>query len=277
MTKLQSFLEQTADRFAAAGIVSAQVDAELLLSFHLGLSRGELLSKAFMGEEVELDQKLEEIILRRVQREPLQHITGQAFFRGLKLEVGPGVFIPRPETEGVVQIGLDFLAGTMSKKVLDIGTGSGAIAISIAKESDAIVQAVELSAKAAEFTSRNIASNQAAVELFVSDFRDLQLQFSSYDLVISNPPYIPQDAIPIDPEVRDFDPELALYSGPDGLDAIREIIESALLLLRPGGMLVLEHADGQSDQICELLLGDWQQVRVHPDPTGRLRSVSAIR
>jgi release factor glutamine methyltransferase len=277
MTKLQSFLEQTEDRFAAAGIVSAQVDAELLLSFHLGLSRGELLSKAFMGEEVELGQKLEEMILRRVQREPLQHITGQAFFRGLKLEVGPGVFIPRPETEGVVQIGLDFLAGTMSKKVLDIGTGSGAIAISIAKESDAIVQAVELSAKAAEFTARNIASNQAAVELFVSDFRDLQLQFSSYDLVISNPPYIPQDAIPIDPEVRDFDPELALYSGPDGLDAIREIIESALLLLRPGGMLVLEHAEGQSDQICELLLGDWQQVRVHPDPTGRLRSVSAIR
>jgi release factor glutamine methyltransferase len=277
MTKLQSFLEQTADRFAAAGIVSAQVDAELLLSFHLGLSRGELLSKAFMGEEVELGQKLEEMILRRVQREPLQHITGQAFFRGLKLEVGPGVFIPRPETEGVVQIGLDFLAGTKSKKVLDVGTGSGAIAISIAKESDAIVQAVELSAKAAEFTSRNIASNQAAVELFVSDFRDLQLQFSSYDLVISNPPYIPQDAIPIDPEVRDFDPELALYSGPDGLDAIREIIESALLLLRPGGMLVLEHAEGQSDQICELLLGDWQQVRVHPDPTRRLRSVSAIR
>ena len=277
MTKLQSFLEQTADRFAAAGIVSAQVDAELLLSFHLGLSRGELLSKAFMGEEVELGQKLEELILRRVQREPLQHITGQAFFRGLKLEVGPGVFIPRPETEGVVQIGLDFLAGTKSKKALDIGTGSGAIAISIAKESDAIVQAVELSAKAAEFTARNIASNQAAVELFVSDFRDLQLQFSSYDLVISNPPYIPQDAIPIDPEVRDFDPELALYSGADGLDAIREIIESALLLLRPGGMLVLEHAEGQSDQICELLLGDWQQVRVHPDPTGRLRSVSAIR
>jgi release factor glutamine methyltransferase len=277
MTKLQSFLEQTADRFAAAGIVSAQVDAELLLSFHLGLSRGELLSKAFMGEEVELGQKLEEMILRRVQREPLQHITGEAFFRGLKLEVGPGVFIPRPETEGVVQIGLDFLAGTMSKKVLDIGTGSGAIAISIAKETDAIVQAVELSTEAAEFTTRNIASNQAAVELFVSDFRDLQLQFSSYDLVISNPPYIPQDAIPIDPEVRDFDPELALYSGPDGLDAIREIIESALLLLRPGGMLVLEHAEGQSDQICELLLGDWQEVRVHPDPTGRLRSVSAIR
>ena len=277
MTRLQSLLAQTADRFTAAGIVSSQVDAELILCFHLGISRGELLSKAFIGAEIEPGPELEALISRRASREPLQHITRQAFFRGLKLEVGPGVFIPRPETEAVVQVGLDFLAGAKSKKVLDIGTGSGAIAISIATESAATVQAIELSASAAEFAARNIASNQAAVELFVSDFRDLQLQFSSYDLVISNPPYIPQDAIPIDPEVRDFDPELALYSGADGLDAIREIIESAFLLLRPGGMLVLEHADGQSDQICELLLGDWQEVRVHPDPTGRLRSVSAIR
>jgi release factor glutamine methyltransferase len=277
MTKLQGLLEQTASRFAAVGIVSSQVDAELILSFYLGISRGELLSKAFMGEVISADSGLEAMISRREQREPLQHITRQAFFRGLVLEVGPGVFVPRPETEAVVQIGLDFLAATGSKKVLDIGTGSGAIAIALATESDAVVQAVELSPSAAEYASRNIALNRAAVELFVSDFRDLQLGFASYDLVISNPPYIPQDAIPIDPEVRNFDPQLALYSGVDGLDLIREIIESASLLLRPGGMLVLEHADGQSDQICELLLGDWQQVKVHPDPTGRLRSVSAIR
>jgi len=277
MTKLQGLLEQTASRFAAVGIVSSQVDAELILSFYLGISRGELLSKAFMGEVISADSGLEAMISRREQREPLQHITRQAFFRGLVLEVGPGVFVPRPETEAVVQIGLDFLAATGSKKVLDIGTGSGAIAIALATESDAVVQAVELSPSAAEYASRNIALNRAAVELFVSDFRDLQLGFASYDLVISNPPYIPQDAIPIDPEVRNFDPQLALYSGVDGLDLIREIIEGASLLLRPGGMLVLEHADGQSDQICELLLGDWQQVKVHPDPTGRLRSVSAIR
>jgi release factor glutamine methyltransferase len=277
MTKLQGLLEQTASRFAAVGIVSSQVDAELILSFYLGISRGELLSKAFMGEVISADSGLEAMISRREQREPLQHITKQAFFRGLVLEVGPGVFVPRPETEAVVQIGLDFLAATGSKKVLDIGTGSGAIAIALATESDAVVQAVELSPSAAEYASRNIALNRAAVELFVSDFQDLQLGFASYDLVISNPPYIPQDAIPIDPEVRNFDPQLALYSGVDGLDLIREIIEGASLLLRPGGMLVLEHADGQSDQICELLLGDWQQVKVHPDPTGRLRSVSAIR
>lgn len=277
MTRLQSLLEQTASRFAAVGIVSSQVDAELILSFYLGISRGELLSKAFMGDAISADPELDAMISRREQREPLQHITRQAFFRGVQLEVGPGVFIPRPETEAVVQTGLDFLKATGSKRVIDIGTGSGAIAIAIATESDAFVQAVELSPSAAEFATRNIAANQAAVELFVSDFRDLQLGFASYDLVISNPPYIPVDAIPIDPEVRNFDPALALYSGADGLDLIREIIEGAVLLLRPGGMLVLEHADGQSDQICELLLGDWQKVRVHPDPSGRLRSVSAIR
>lgn len=277
MTRLQSLLEQTASRFAAVGIVSSQVDAELILSFYLGISRGELLSKAFMGDAISADPELDAMISRREQREPLQHITRQAFFRGVQLEVGPGVFIPRPETEAVVQTGLDFLKATGSKRVIDIGTGSGAIAIAIATESDAFVQAVELSPSAAEFATRNIATNQAAVELFVSDFRDLQLGFASYDLVISNPPYIPVDAIPIDPEVRNFDPALALYSGADGLDLIREIIEGAVLLLRPGGMLVLEHADGQSDQICELLLGDWQKVRVHPDPSGRLRSVSAIR
>lgn len=277
MTKLQGFLEQTANRFAVAGIVSAQVDAELILAFHLGISRGELLSKAFIGDEFSPDSELETMIARRERREPLQHITRQAFFRGLELEVGPGVFIPRPETEAVVQIGLNFLAGKENPRVLDIGTGSGAIAISIATESAATVQAIEMSAAAAEFTARNISSNRAEVELFVSDFRSLQLEFSSYDLVISNPPYIPLGAVPVDPEVRDYDPDIALYSGEDGLDIIREIIELALLLLRPGGMLVLEHADGQSDQICELLLGDWQEVRVHPDPTGRLRSVSAIR
>lgn len=277
MTKLQGFLDQTATRFAAAGIVSAQVDAELILSFHLGISRGELMSKAFIGEDLSPSSELEDMIARRQRREPLQHITGQAFFRGLELLVGPGVFIPRPETEAVVQIGLDFLAGKDSQRVLDIGTGSGAIAISLATESDAVVQAIELSEAAGEFAARNIVLNRAQVELFVSDFRELKLEFESYDLVISNPPYIPIDAIPIDPEVRDFDPAVALYSGADGLDLIREIIEAALLWLRPGGMLLLEHADGQSDQICELLLGDWQAVRVHPDPTGRLRSVSAIR
>jgi release factor glutamine methyltransferase len=139
------------------------------------------------------------------------------------------------------------------------------------------VDAIELSDDAARFTLQNIDSSRASVNLLVGDFREIPLEFASYDLVISNPPYIPLSAIPLDPEVRDFDPELALYGGEDGLDLIREIIEHARLLLREGGMLVLEHADGQSDMVCELLLANWQTVRAHPDSTGRLRAVSAVR
>ena len=277
MTSLSQFLAETASTFQAAGIESFQADAENLIAFSLGISRGELQAKAFLDEAFEPSTLLREQIARRSSREPLQHLTGVAYFRNLSLEVGPGVFIPRPETESVVAISLEYLASLEKPKVLDIGTGSGAIAISIATEAQLEVDAIELSKDAAEFTQRNIAANAASVNLMIGDFRDLKLEFGSYDLVVSNPPYIPLSAIPLDQEVRDFDPDLALYGGEDGLDLIREIIEHAQLLLRPGGMLVLEHADGQSDMVCELLLAHWQTVRAHPDSTGRLRAVSAVR
>ena len=277
MTSLSQFLAETASSFQVAGIESFQADAETLIAFSLGISRGELQAKVFLDEAFEPSPLLREQIARRSSREPLQHLTGVAHFRNLSLEVGPGVFIPRPETESVVAIALDYLVGLEKPKVLDIGTGSGAIAISIATEAQLEVEAIELSKEAAEFTQRNIAANSASVNLMIGDFRDLKLEFGSYDLVVSNPPYIPLSAIPLDPEVRDFDPDLALYGGEDGLDLIREIIEHSELLLRPGGLLVLEHADGQSDMVCELLLAHWQTVRAHPDSTGRLRAVSAVR
>ena len=277
MTSLSQFLAETASSFQVAGIESFQADAETLIAFSLGISRGELQAKVFLDEAFDPSPLLREQIARRSSREPLQHLTGVAHFRNLSLEVGPGVFIPRPETESVVAIALDYLVGLEEPKVLDIGTGSGAIAISIATEAQLEVEAIELSKEAAEFTQRNIAANSASVNLMIGDFRDLKLEFGSYDLVVSNPPYIPLSAIPLDPEVRDFDPDLALYGGEDGLELIREIIEHSELLLRPGGMLVLEHADGQSDMVCELLLAHWQTVRAHPDSTGRLRAVSAVR
>jgi release factor glutamine methyltransferase len=277
MTNLSAFLARTAERFKAVGIESHQADAEILIAHSLGLSRGELQAQAFLGEAFAPSPELEKMISRRESREPLQHITGVAHFRKLSLRVGPGVFIPRPETEAVVAIALDYLKFHPAARVLDIGSGSGAIAISIATEANLEVDAIELSEDAAGFTKQNIDANLAKVNLLVGDFRSLELAFDSYDLVISNPPYIPLDAVPIDKEVREFDPELALYGGQDGLDLIREIIELSWLLIRPGGMLVLEHADGQSDMVCELLLANWQNVRAHPDPTGRLRAVSAIR
>jgi release factor glutamine methyltransferase len=277
MTNLRNFLEATAQKFKAAGIASFQADAEILIADSLEITRGELLTKVFLAEEFDPNPTLEALIARRVMREPLQHLIGFAHFRNLKLKVGPGVFIPRPETEAVVSVALDFLKSQENPVALDIGTGSGAVAISIATESNADVTAIELSEKAAEFARENIASHGAAVKLLVGDFQELALSVEGYDLIVSNPPYIPVQAVPLDPEVRDYDPELALYGGEDGLDLIREIVEIGLVSIRPGGMLLIEHADGQSDSVRELLLAQYQNVRVYPDPTGRLRFVSAIR
>jgi release factor glutamine methyltransferase len=179
----------------------------------------------------------------------------------------------------VTQIAIDFLNSLPARpKAIDVGTGSGAIAISLAKETNAEVYAIELSKSALDYAKANIEANSVDVKLLEGEFEMHLPTLRELDLIISNPPYIPISAVPQDPEVRDFDPELALYSGEDGLDAIRELIELALLSLRPGGMLVLEHADGQSDLVRELLLeAGYGAVSVHPDPTGRLRAVSAIR
>ena len=142
MTSLSQFLDETASTFQAAGIESFQADAENLIAFSLGISRGELQAKAFLDEAFEPSTLLREQIARRSSREPLQHLTGVAYFRNLSLEVGPGVFIPRPETESVVAISLEYLASLEKPKVLDIGTGSGAIAISIATEAQLEVDAI---------------------------------------------------------------------------------------------------------------------------------------
>lgn len=277
MVNLSELIATTTRRFSEAGIASSEVDAELLLAHHLGVSRGELLAMALTGKQIELTSELELNIQKRAMRFPLQHITGIAPFRNFELRVGPGVFIPRPETEAVVDVALKQLAGKENPRVLDIGTGSGAIAIALALETTASVTAVEASLDAAEFAKVNIEQLCPEVSLLVGDFRELNLGFDSYDLVVSNPPYIPLSAVPLDPEVRDHDPELALYGGEDGLDLIRELIESAWYLLKPGGSLVLEHADGQSDAVCELLLAKWHEVSAHQDATGRYRAVSAVR
>jgi len=275
---LQAAIASIVERFSAAGIASAQADAEILISNHLGLSRGELQARAITGQEFELSE-IEEQVARREAREPLQHIIGFAPFRSLELRVGPGVFVPRFETELVAQLAIDFLRAIPGRpRAVDVGTGSGAIAISLASETEADVSAIELSADAADFARENIERCGVSVDLVRGDFQTELLKFTNLDLVVSNPPYIPLDATPIDPEVNHHDPELALYSGPDGLDAIRELASLSEIALRSGGMLILEHADGQSDAVRELLLeAGWRGVSVHPDPVGRLRAVSAIR
>jgi release factor glutamine methyltransferase len=270
------------DSLTQAKVPNPQVDAYWLICHAAGISRSELLNRMTFDFGL-TDPQREELLLaleKRMQRIPLQHITGSAGFRDFELRVGPGVFIPRPETEMVAQLGIDYLRQIPSPALaLDIGSGSGAIAISLAREVIGTrVIAVEASQDAAAYTAQNIQGLAPSVELRVGDFQDNVLDLSgSLDLLISNPPYIPIDAIPIDQEVREHDPDMALYGGQDGLDVIREIIQFGPLLLKRGGMLVLEHADGQSDAVCELLLAEgFSKVQAHSDLTERLRSVSAI-
>jgi release factor glutamine methyltransferase len=281
--KLSEALAFASEKLSAAGVPSPQADATWLLCHILETDRSELLTRITFDQDLAAEQ-LEAFLFalaRREKREPLQHITGKAAFRSLELSVGPGVFIPRPETEQVVQYAIDYLRQLPRPGVaIDLGTGSGAIAIAMAVEvPQTKVYAVELSQSAFDFAAKNIEGNGASVELRLGAMQEVVSDLvGGLDVVISNPPYIPDSAIPIDPEVRNFDPELALYGGEDGLDVIRDISGIAAALLRAGGLLVLEHADGQSDDIRELLLNDgWLSVSAFQDATMRYRTITAIR
>lgn len=276
-------LELATDKLSAAGVLSPSVDAELLGCFILDTDRSELTLLAISNQEFP-ENKLAQFLVaveRREKREPLQHITGIAPFRHLELEVGPGVFIPRPETEQVVDLAIQKTKHVPAPLVVDLCAGSGAIAISIGTEvSSATVYAVELSDQAFEYLSRNYQN----YGLDPKTLRQENLKTAlgeldgTVDLVVSNPPYIPDAAVPIDLEVQLHDPSLALYGGEDGLDVIREISTRALALLRPGGQLVLEHAHTQAAAIGELLLSKgWQEIVSSQDLTGKDRMISAKR
>lgn len=280
--QLRELLNHAAARFVLAGIDSAQNDAELLAAWALGISRAELQTKLIFDEEIDevAAGPLIVAFARRQQREPLQHITGRAYFRNLELTVGLGVFVPRPETELIAQLAIDALKADPSNQpvAVDLGTGSGAIALAMATEvPHAQVFAVEKSAAAYEFAKQNFAKYSKIENLIQGDMADaFQELIGKVSVVASNPPYIPNDAVPRDPEVQQYDPALALYGGDDGLDLIRIISARAKELLHPGGFLVIEHADSQSKQVCELLLADgWVQVSAHQDLTFRDRAVSA--
>jgi release factor glutamine methyltransferase len=280
---LREVVAHAVEKLGSVGIENPQVDVELLVGHVLELSRGQVQSALIADAEID-DEKLKQLndlFGRRFAREPLQHLTGVAYFRQLELKVGRGVFIPRPETESVVQIAIDALRADVSPEpiAVDLGTGSGAIALAMHTEvPTARVFAVEKSPEAHAFTSLNFAKYPGA-ELALGDLADCFNGLNgAASVVISNPPYIPAGMVPIDPEVHLFDPSLALYGGADGLDVIRLVSNTAARLLRAGGTLVIEHADSQSKQVCELLLADgWQQVTPHKDLTNRDRAVSAIK
>lgn len=265
-----------------AGVDSAQVDAELLLAFTLGITRGELQVKLVLNEQVEDLNQFEKLLARRIEREPLQHLTGIAHFRNLSLKVGKGVFIPRPETEQLAQYAIDAAKTypTAEPVVVDLCAGSGAVGIAVATElPNSKVYAVELSSDAIEYTRANYASYSPESVVIHGDAAEGVPQLNgTVSVVVSNPPYIPEDMVPIYPEVALHDPKIALYSGADGLELIRKISRVAADLLHDGGTLAIEHADSQGDAIVQLLLADgWRSVVDHQDFNGRPRAVTAIK
>jgi release factor glutamine methyltransferase len=221
-------------------------------------------------------------VRRRARREPLQHLLGRAWFRHLEVEVGPGVFVPRPETEVVAQAAIDEAqrcsGSGRAAVVVDLGTGSGVIALSVATEVvGSVVHAVEVDEQAWTWAVGNCAGHP--VHLHRADLRTCCPELDGeVDVVVSNPPYIPPDAVPVDPEVSDYDPPQALYGGgDDGLDVARAVVARAERLLRDGGLLVLEHADSQSEAVVGLLGSSWAEVGTHRDLARRPRFVTARR
>lgn len=277
-------LRDTAVRFSSAGIPDPRVDAELLLAHVLSTSRGGVQAAAIRGDRLPeaAAAALLPLVDRRCAREPLQHLTGRAPFRSMELAVGPGVFVPRPETEMVAQLAIDALgsAASPSPIAVDLGTGSGAIALAMATEvPHARVFAAENSVEAFIWTKENVA-RIGATNLTLA-FVDLADSFPELDgtvsVVASNPPYVPDDAIPRDPEVRLYDPPAALYGGPDGLDAVRVLSRVGLRLAHPGGTIVIEHGEWQGAAIREILTADgWRAAATHPDLTTRDRATTAI-
>lgn len=282
---LAELLDESTAVLAAAGVASPEIDAQLLAGHVLGLSRGGLQARLVIGGTVGATDadRIRSLTARRATREPLQHITGLAPFRALELHVGPGVFIPRPETEMVAQLAIDALRADAAPApiAVDLGTGSGAIALAMATEvPNARVYAVERSAEARVWAERNISAfGGGNTTLVAGDLADALPELDGMaSVVASNPPYVPESLRPADPEVALHDPDEALYGGDDGLSVIPALSLTARRLLRAGGVLVIEHAEHQSAAIADILRADgWRSIAHHRDLTFRDRATTALR
>ena len=272
-------LRATKEYFRAQGI--AEVDASILLEHLLGCTRGEVQLKLIRmspDEIYEIDKKLRRLVLRRQNGEPVQYITGSAPFRYLEYQVGPGVLIPRPETESLVALVLEEIKrGTGAElSVIDLGSGSGCIAISLASERQELaVSAVENSKDALHWLRSNVATLCPRVRVIESDVLSA-CRGETFDIVVANPPYIPMgEILPI--EVRK-EPVVALFGGgSDGTKVSAEFISAALRLLKPGGFLALEHDETQGSAIAGLLGSKFTEINLVNDLTGRARFTTARR
>ncbi len=245
-------------RLSSVGVPSPNVDASMIVAHVLDVPRSRLMLQDLVDDAQRV--QIETLLSQRLSRVPLQHILGVAHFRYLELKVGPGVFIPRPETELLAEAAIRALRESSSKVAVDLCTGSGAVALAMATEvPESTVYAVELDPTAAMWAQSNVAAHAdvlaqvgSRVEVIVDDAalvsepgHELSHLVRQASVVAANPPYIPEGMIPREVEVRDHDPAMALYSGADGLTVTRRVVLTAGLLLREGGLLVIEHADIQ--------------------------------
>ena len=266
----------------------ATVDAELLLAYLLGVSRKQIHSQSIELSESErekISSEFNELIQQRLLGRPVQYITGSAAFRYLELEVGEGVLIPRPETELIVDRVIGHLSSQPdkenSKSIIELGAGSGAISIAIATEASLkglkiSLVAVEKSPAAAEWLNKNIAKYDLPIRVVIED-ASTALPDIKADLVVANPPYIPNDE-KLPTEVENFEPEIALRGGAvDGMQVPKLFIDAATRLLKSGGFFITEHHEKQGELIRGVLARDFLPAQTHADLTGRDRFTSAIK
>jgi release factor glutamine methyltransferase len=282
MMDFKEFLSAGKEQLRAAGI--EPTDAEHLMAYALGISRMDLHNPVILddrlanfGDLTILEETFWKLLDARAAHQPLQYLTGVSYFRYLEIQVGPGVLVPRPESELLVQAVLDHCEGVSETvSVVDLGSGSGALALAISTENEKTrVIAVEKDPAAIEWLKKNVARINEQVRIVESDVVDA-LEGVKCDVVIANPPYVPDSQI-LPRDVADHEPAVALFGGPTGLDIPGRFIDTATRLLKPGGFFAIEHTEDQGDAIASLLSKNFVNIIVHRDLTARPRYTTAIR
>ena len=279
---IKLLLREAKSQLAQSGI--SEVDAEHLLAHVLGISRMDLHNSVLVETTLAsfdnldiIEEQFYAMLDRRINHEPLQYLTGRAPFRYLEIEVGPGVLVPRPESELLVDAVLTHIKNLPAPvSVIDLGSGSGALALAIATEApNTRVIAVENSPEAIFWLKKNVSVIAENVRVVEGDVADV-LPGIKCDVVIANPPYIP-DGQPLPRDVANFEPHVALFGGATGMELPRVFINTAARLLKPAGVLVIEHSEEQGAVIASHLALDFECITLHDDLLGRPRWTSAVR